>query len=221
LRQAMFPPRRLTRLIVTRKHIPAIRQRKPRILPLARARSVVGRGRSWERLRHRLGIAIGPTTTSRAFRVGRGVVAVKSPSRMLAGRGRPVARAYVGSGMIMTGSGRQPACRHLDAVLAQARFPRGPVTPLADEFAAIEPGLKWSTRTGARGVRRVLPEWPRKRDDCWPGGSRCAARCLDRCKCDGTAYAISRPQPPSQGGVCSAFARRMASGEWSVVGARQ
>jgi hypothetical protein len=47
-----------------------------------------------------------------------------------------------------TGSGRQPVCRHLDAALAQARPHRGPVTALADAFAAIEPGLSWSTRTG-------------------------------------------------------------------------
>jgi hypothetical protein len=81
-----------------------------------------------------------------------------------------------------TGSGRQPDRRHLDAALAQARLHRGPSTALADAFAAIEPGLSWSTRTeaeahgehflnGHANATIVGREGLEVRRDVWIGGS--------------------------------------------------
>ena len=109
-------------------------------------------------------------------------------------------------------SHRQPACRHLDAALAQARFHRGPVTALADAFAAIEPGLRWSTRTGAEAQGEhflighanatiVGPEGLDVRRDVWIGVSLMArhTRYPDHSHPSEEVYVVLSPREWRQG----------------------
>jgi Dimethlysulfonioproprionate lyase len=44
---------------------------------------------------------------------------------------------------------RLPVCRHLETALEHVRLQPGPITALADAFAAIEPQLGWKIRPGA------------------------------------------------------------------------
>ena len=47
-----------------------------------------------------------------------------------------------------SGAVRLPVCRHLPTALDHARRQPGPVSGLAEAFAAIEPQLNWSIRAG-------------------------------------------------------------------------
>jgi quercetin dioxygenase-like cupin family protein len=48
-----------------------------------------------------------------------------------------------------SGAVRMPVCRHLATALEHARRQPGPVSGVADAFAAIEPQLSWNVRPGS------------------------------------------------------------------------
>ncbi len=83
---------------------------------------------------------------------------------------------------VRPGAARLPVCRHLATTLEHARRQPGPISALADAFAAIEPQLNWKVRAGAETLGEHFldghanatimgPEGLEKRRDVWIGVS--------------------------------------------------
>jgi hypothetical protein len=118
------------------------------------------------------------------------------------------------------GSGRLPACRHLETALEQARSQPDPIGALAHAFATIEPRLSWKTRAGAEALGEqflnshanatiVGSEGLEIRQDVWIGTSLMAPQ---------TRYPDHRHPPEEVYVVLSAGEWRQGNGEWHAPG---